>query len=83
MKKEIIEKGLTDEVASHIGQYVQLKGGKDLIERLKSDEKLMSIEDAKTALEEMKMLFQYCELLGMAAEEVSLFTKWHDYNYNI
>lgn len=73
MKKEIIEKGLTEEVASRIGQYVQLKGGKDLIETLKSDERLMSIDDAKTALEEMKILFQYCELLGVA-DKVSLLT---------
>ena len=74
MKKEITDKGLTDEVASHIGQYIQLKCGKDLIDRLKSDERLMSIEDAKTALDEMKILFEYSEFLGID-DKVSLFTK--------
>ena len=47
MKKEVIEEGLTEEVASYIGQYVQLKVGKNLIERLKDDERLISVKDAK------------------------------------
>ena len=71
MKKEIIDKGMTDDVASLIGKYVLLKGGEDLIETLQKDEKLMSVEDAKTAVDEMKILFQYCNVLGITDKVIS------------
>lgn len=61
----MVDSGLTDDVASLIGTYIDQKGGKELIETLESDATLMSIEDPKTAVEEMKILFQYCSAFGI------------------
>ena len=65
VKREMVDSGLTDDVASLIGTYIKQKGGKELIKKLESDTRLMSIEDAKTAVEEMKILFQYCIAFGI------------------
>ena len=65
---------MTDDVASLIGKYVLLKGGEDLIETLQKDEKLMSVEDAKTAVDEMKILFQYCNVLGITDKVILLYS---------
>ena len=65
---------MTDDVASLIGKYVLLKGGDDLIETLQKDEKLMSVEDAKTAVDEMKILFQYCNVLGITDKVIPLYS---------
>ena len=55
------EKGLEGAVADKIEQYVTLKGGRDLLERLKGDESLMSNEKAKAGIEEMSLLMDYLE----------------------
>jgi histidyl-tRNA synthetase len=55
------EKGLDGEVADKIGEYVVLKGGKDLLEKLRSDETLVANESAKQGLEDVKLLFEYLE----------------------
>ena len=70
----MIEKGMTDDVATLIGKYVLLKGGEDLIEILQKDEKLMSVKDAKTAVDEMKILFQYCNVLGITDKVIPLYS---------
>lgn len=70
----MIEKGMTEDVATLIGKYVLLKGGEDLIEILQKDEKLMSVEDAKTAVDEMKILFQYCNVLGITDKVIPLYS---------
>ncbi|KFA72179.1 hypothetical protein S40288_06016 [Stachybotrys chartarum IBT 40288] len=60
VKKEMVEeKGLTEDVADKIGEYVKHSGGAELIEFLKKDEAAMSNEKVKAGLEEMDMLFQY------------------------
>lgn len=64
VKKEMVEeKGLPEDVADRIGEYVKHKGGKELIEKLKNDEKLKENENAKAGLHEMELLFKYTEIL--------------------
>ena len=53
------EKGLDGEVADRIGEYVVLKGGRDLLEKLQKDEKLSKNESAKAGLEDMEKLFGF------------------------
>lgn len=55
------EKGLEGEVADRIGEYVVLKGGRDLLEKLRADEKLVANASAKQGLEDAALLFGYLE----------------------
>lgn len=64
----MIKKGLTNDVADVIGKYVQLSGGKELVQQLQEDTKLMSVKDAETGLNEMQLLFQYCEAMGITEQ---------------
>ena len=59
------EKGLQEDVADRIGDYVKLHGGKDLLEQLFADQKLVAVKDAQIGLEGMKLLLHYCELYGV------------------
>ncbi|KAH8923491.1 histidyl-tRNA synthetase [Atractiella rhizophila] len=60
VKKEmVIDKGLDDAAADKIGEYVKLKGGNDLLEKLKSDAVLTSNKSALEGLEDMAKLFTY------------------------
>lgn len=59
------EKGLALDVADRIGQYVQLCGGMELLDRLTSDPALVAVKDAKVGLDEMGLLLRYCELYGV------------------
>ena len=62
VRKEMTEdKGLAEEVADKIGEYVVLKGGKDLLSKLQADEKLIANASMKEGLEEMDLLFDYLE----------------------
>lgn len=65
MKKEMIEKGLSENVADRIGQYVKLRGSDDLLEKLASDQTLTAVKDAKVGLDEMRLLLRYCKLFGV------------------
>ncbi|OPJ88312.1 histidine--tRNA ligase, cytoplasmic [Patagioenas fasciata monilis] len=60
------EKGLSPEAADRIGEYVQLNGGLDLVERLLQDPKLSQNKLAKEGLGDMKLLFEYLTLFGIA-----------------
>uniref|UniRef100_A0A8C3TTS2 histidine--tRNA ligase n=1 Tax=Catharus ustulatus TaxID=91951 RepID=A0A8C3TTS2_CATUS len=64
------EKGLSPEAADRIGEYVQLRGGLDLIERLLQDPKLSQNKLAKEGLGDMKLLFEYLTLFGIT-EKIS------------
>ncbi|KAK5124210.1 Cytoplasmic and mitochondrial histidine tRNA synthetase [Meristemomyces frigidus] len=55
------EKGLDADVADRIGEYVTLKGSKELLERLLKDEKLSANESAKAGLADMDLLFTYLQ----------------------
>lgn len=59
------EKGLQEDVADRIGEYVKLHGGKELLEKLLADQKLTAIKDATIGLEGMRLLLHYCELYGV------------------
>lgn len=60
VKKEMVEeKGLPEEVADKIGEYVVLKGGEDLLERLQNDESLSANESMKQGMADMALLFRY------------------------
>lgn len=60
VKKEMVEeKGLPEEVADKIGEWVILKGGEDLLERLQKDESLSANESMKQGMADMALLFRY------------------------
>ncbi|KIM31972.1 hypothetical protein M408DRAFT_327352 [Serendipita vermifera MAFF 305830] len=62
VKKEMTEeKGLDPAVADKIGEYVKLKGGVDLLEKLKADATFTSNALAVDGIKEMELLFQYLE----------------------
>ncbi|XP_054698139.1 histidine--tRNA ligase, cytoplasmic-like isoform X3 [Grus americana] len=69
VRREMVgEKGLSPEAADRIGEYVQLHGGLDLIERLLQDPKLSQNKLAKEGLGDMKLLFEYLTLFGIAGK---------------
>ncbi|KAF4605988.1 Cytoplasmic and mitochondrial histidine tRNA synthetase [Pleurotus pulmonarius] len=58
VKKEMTdEKGLDPAVADKIGEYVKLKGGLDLLEKLEADATLVANTNAKQGVAEMRILF--------------------------
>lgn len=59
------EKGLPDDVANRIGKYVKLNGGKDLVATLEGDSLLCSQPSFKAGLNDLKLLLEYCELMGI------------------
>lgn len=62
VRKEMTEeKGLQPEIADKIGEYVVLKGQKDLLAKLKADEKLAANESMKAGIADMELLFEYLE----------------------
>lgn len=74
VKKEMVEeKGLEEAVADKIGEYVVLKGGADLLEKLQKDELLSANESMKQGMEEMATLFDYlsCFKSGACTSAVS------------
>lgn len=54
------EKGLMESVADKIGEFVKLNGSTELIDRLLGEE-LGNNKRASAGLNELKLLFQYCE----------------------
>ncbi|TAQ89718.1 hypothetical protein B7494_g1959 [Chlorociboria aeruginascens] len=71
VRKEMTEeKGLAEEIADKIGEYVVLKGQTDLLTRLQADEKLMANESMKAGLADMELLLSYLESFN-ALENVS------------
>jgi histidyl-tRNA synthetase len=62
VRKEMVdEKGLEADVADKIEEFVTLKGGRDLLEKLKVDERLMGNAKAKAGIEDMAQLMDYLE----------------------
>ncbi|KAJ8015641.1 hypothetical protein DPEC_G00028220 [Dallia pectoralis] len=64
------EKGLSEEAADQIGQYVSMQGGKDLAERLLQDAKMSQSKQACAGLTDMKQLFSYLELFQVTDKVV-------------
>jgi len=66
VKKEMVsEKNLEEHIADKIYEYVQLKGGMDLVDQLLANETLMANKSAKQGVEDMKLLLNYCQLFGV------------------
>ncbi len=62
VRREMVEeKGLEANVADKIEEFVTLKGGRDLLEKLKADERLMGNANAKAGIEDMALLMDYLE----------------------
>ncbi|KAK4149499.1 hypothetical protein C8A00DRAFT_37908 [Chaetomidium leptoderma] len=71
VRKEMVdEKGLAPEVADKIGQYVVLKGQRDLLEKLKQDEALAANPSMQQGFSDMDLLFTYLEAFN-ASHSVS------------
>nr|XP_058917263.1 histidine--tRNA ligase, cytoplasmic isoform X4 [Kogia breviceps] len=67
VKSEMVgEKGLAPEVADRIGDYVQQHGGVSLVEQLLQDPKLSQNKQALEGLGNLKLLFEYLTLFGIA-----------------
>ncbi|KAJ3219447.1 hypothetical protein HDU67_001278 [Dinochytrium kinnereticum] len=66
VKKEMTaEKGLADDVADRIGEYVKLSGGAELCDTLAADAKLSQNASAKAGIEDMRLLFKYLSIFGV------------------
>ncbi|KAF3004140.1 Cytoplasmic and mitochondrial histidine tRNA synthetase [Curvularia kusanoi] len=61
VKQEMETKGLAADIADKIGEWVQRKGGDDIIEFLKSDPVLSQNEDVKKGIQDMELLFAYLD----------------------
>ena len=59
------EKGLPEDVADLIGEYVKMNGGAELLDQLQKDPRLSSQPDAKAGLEEMRLLLHFCSVMGI------------------
>lgn len=64
------EKGLSEEAADQIGEYVSLQGGQDLAERLLQDPKMSQSKQAVAGLTDMKQLFSYLQLFKVTDKVV-------------
>ncbi|RCH80705.1 Cytoplasmic and mitochondrial histidine tRNA synthetase [Rhizopus azygosporus] len=63
VKKEMVEeKGLAPECADRIGEYVKLKGSRELLDTLKKDETLMKNANAAAGMKDMELLFDYLDV---------------------
>lgn len=66
VRKEMIEeKGLDDAVADRIWNFVQKKGGRDVLQYLQSEESLKSNASMAKGVEDMALLFQYLEAFNI------------------
>jgi histidyl-tRNA synthetase len=65
------EKGLDGAVADKIGEFVNLKGGQELLSKLEADPTLSANADAKKGLDDMAKLFTYLKIFGVL-DKVSL-----------
>ncbi|KAF7559626.1 hypothetical protein G7046_g4528 [Stylonectria norvegica] len=62
VRKEMTEeKGLAEDIADRIGEWVVLKGKRDLLEKLRADEKLSANPSMKQGLDDIDLLFDYLE----------------------
>ncbi|XP_025707950.1 histidine--tRNA ligase, mitochondrial [Callorhinus ursinus] len=66
----VAKKGLAPEVADRIGDYVQCHGGVSLVEEMFQDSRLSQNKQALEGLGDLKLLFEYLTLFGIA-EKIS------------
>jgi histidyl-tRNA synthetase len=76
VRKEMTEeKGLAADVADRIGEWVVLKGQRDLLDKLAADEKIAANDIMKQGIADMRLLFDYLEnfgVLGRVSFDLSL-----------
>lgn len=67
VRREMTEdKGLDGAVADKIGTYVSRKGGRELVESLKADERLKAHAKASEGLHDMTLLYDYLDVYGVS-----------------
>ncbi|KAG8770163.1 Cytoplasmic and mitochondrial histidine tRNA synthetase [Ceratobasidium sp. 428] len=65
VRKEMVdEKGLAEDVADKIGEYVKLKGGPELLTQLRSSP-LAENKTAVAGMDDMEILFKYLDVYGI------------------
>uniref|UniRef100_A0A1A8GA38 histidine--tRNA ligase n=1 Tax=Nothobranchius korthausae TaxID=1143690 RepID=A0A1A8GA38_9TELE len=71
VKNEMVnEKGLSEQVADLIGEFVSMQGGRDLAERLLQNPRLSQNKLACSGLSDVKLLFSYLELFQVTDKVV-------------
>ncbi|KAF2003366.1 histidyl-tRNA synthetase mitochondrial precursor [Amniculicola lignicola CBS 123094] len=66
VRREMVEdKGLDEAVADKIWEFVKLKGGKDVVEKLQSMAEINENESAKQGCEELALLCKYLEIFDV------------------
>lgn len=66
VKKEMVEvKGLSEEVADKIWEFVQRRGGRDVMEALRKDERVIGNQNLVKGLDDMELLFEYLDAFGV------------------
>uniref|UniRef100_A0A1A7Z610 histidine--tRNA ligase n=1 Tax=Iconisemion striatum TaxID=60296 RepID=A0A1A7Z610_9TELE len=71
VKNEMVnEKGLSEEVADLIGEFVSMQGGQDLAERLLQDPRMSQNKLACSGLSDVRLLFSYLELFQVTDKVV-------------
>ena len=76
VKAEMIEKGISGEVADRIWKYVQLKAtngaeARAMIEKLEADEAIAANKPALEGLADMRKFLDYCDLMSVPDGAVS------------
>uniref|UniRef100_A0A8C6AIL3 histidine--tRNA ligase n=1 Tax=Monodon monoceros TaxID=40151 RepID=A0A8C6AIL3_MONMO len=66
----VAKKGLAAEIADRIGDYVQCHGGVSLVKQMFQDPRLSQNKQALEGLGDLKLLFEYLTLFGIA-EKIS------------
>lgn len=66
-KEMVVEKGLAEEVADRISQFVGRNGGRDLVAALQSEE-ISKNAAVKRGLDDMKLFFDYCDLYNITSK---------------
>ncbi|KAL8758252.1 MAG: hypothetical protein Q9184_003979 [Pyrenodesmia sp. 2 TL-2023] len=66
VRKEMVdEKGLEESVADKIWEFVQRKGGREVLEGLRGHKALLANESMKRGMDDMALLFEYLESFGI------------------
>lgn len=59
------DKGLDPAIADKIGEFVKLKGSRDILEQLQAHPELAANASAKQGLDDMALLFDYLDVFGV------------------
>ncbi|KAM0330838.1 hypothetical protein ACHAQA_003793 [Verticillium albo-atrum] len=66
VKKEMLDKGLSDEVADRVGRYVQSSGSmREMLDKLESDSDLVGNTSIAEGVSDLKLLASYLEAMGV------------------